>query len=352
SAKGYGVRDYTSNAKVSKHTVFQLASLSKTFTSVLLGVLIDNKRLSLDDPIVKFLPDLVLGSPEHTKKIKVRHLLNQTTGFPSHSGDVRIEGGESFDQIIKSFSNLKILNGPGQVHSYQNVLYALAGKIIEEVTQMSFAQAVRYYLFTPLQMNDASVGRQAFKLAINRALPFRYIGGTHKQIPVSYDYYTVAGAAGVNASIADMAQWLNFTAGTIPLVPLANMPVISLATLQSLQKPSVSSPAETSRMRPYRERVTRTHYGLGFRISDWAGHRIVYHGGMVDGMKSILAFDPQKKAGIVILVNSNTPALGIIRSYFFDKLYGLNDIDWNQRFKQQELQAAQKKKARKKVVRK
>ncbi|MBF0105911.1 MAG: beta-lactamase family protein [Deltaproteobacteria bacterium] len=345
--KGYGVRDLATGKKVDSHTVFQLASLSKTFASTLAGVLSDRGRLKWDAPVNRYLPQLLIGSEEQTKQITLRHILSHTTGFPAHAGDPRIEGAEGFDAIIKSFEKLKILYPPGKVFDYQNVIYSLSGSVIEKVLGMSYSEAVQSYLFWPLNMNDASLGFDSLIQTNNRAVPYRYVNGGHVAVAYSKNYYTVLPAAGVNASIADMAEWIKLhTGSTKPTWDMTGA-IIGSATLSMIHKPFVSSPAETHRMRRYTGRVDKTYYGLGWRIYHYGGHNVICHAGMLNGFKSLLSFSPETHTGIVLLSNSTSPVLGIIRSYFFDQLFDLSFVDWNKDFKDSEIKAKAKKASRK-----
>lgn len=325
--KGHGVKQIGNPDKVNTHTVFQIASLTKTFTSTLVGMMAEQRKLSFNTPISKFKPDLVLGSPEQTQKITLKHVLSHTTGFPGYAGDPSIESGQSYENILDTFTKLKILYEPGMVHDYQNVIYSIAGDALVQTLDKPYEKIVEEYIFEPLQMTDASVGKEQLLATSNRAYPYIYNNykKQHVEVPYSTKYYTVSPAAGINASISDLAKWLKFQMGDSGFI-------MSPDTLKKLQSPVAKSPSETWRMRPYTGRVSQTHYGMGWRIYDYAGHTMVNHGGMLNGFKSILAFLPDQNVGIVLLSNSTSKALGILRSTFFDAFLDLPKVDWNDHF--------------------
>lgn len=343
--KGFGVRSLTSQDKITTHTVFQIASLSKTFTATLMGILADQRMISLNDPLRKYLPNLVLGSDEQTQQIKLWHILSHTTGFVGHAGDPKIEGGETYQSVLASFEILKILYAPGLVHDYQNVLYSLVGDVVEKVAKKSFADEMKQLVFIPLGMTDASLGWEDLQNTFDKALPYVYRNKEQKPVPYSTRYYATLPAAGINASIDDMAKWLLFQMEDNP-------PLMSQSMLKKLHTQVISSPSENARMRPFRERVSRTWYGLGFRIYDYAGHVMITHGGMLNGFKSMLAYLPEERVGLVMLTNSTSPAIGILRTTFFDSVLGLNPIDWNTQFKEKENAMPVKKVVKKRSVKK
>ena len=333
--KAFGVKNLESHEKIDIHTVFQIASLSKTFTATLAGLYEEQNKISFSAPVTKYIPGLLLGSEDQTQKITLKSILSHTTGFPSHAGDPMIEGGQSFDDILKNFASLKILYEPGNVYDYQNVIYSIAGKSIENKIKQPFATLIKDKIFIPLDMQDASVGKDNFLNTTNKASPYVYNIYKREHLPVPYStkYYVVSPAAGVNASIADMTKWLIFQMGQ-------SEPIMKPETLKMLQSPIVKSPEETQRMKLFPGRVPTTYYGLGWRIYDYAGTKMINHSGMLNGFKSLLAFLPDQNIGMVILGNTTSKALGILRSAFFDEYLNLPKVDWNQYFKVDEEKAA------------
>ncbi len=164
------------------------------------------------------------------------------------------------------------------------------------------------------------MSRQGLVGAKSWARPHRG-GKTSKPVEVTEPYYRVPAAGGVNSSIKDLAVWMQAQMGLEP-------EVLSPRVLAAVQSPRASTPGELGRMRKFRERIRTASYGLGWRIYDYAGHRVVGHRGGVRGYRSLIMFDPERKAGVVALWNSSTSQPGGLEFEVMDMLYGLEARDW------------------------
>ena len=133
---------------------------------------------------------------------------------------------------------------------------------------------------------------------------------------VNDNYYRVPAAGGVNSNIKDMALWMVAQMGAMPRRAVAQV-------LETIHAPLVKTPGERGRMRKFLERLGEAEYGYGWRSYDYAGHRIVGHRGGVNGYRSLILFDPQKKSGVVALWNSNTGQPGGLEFEVMDMLYHL-----------------------------
>jgi beta-lactamase class C len=143
-----------------------------------------------------------------------------------------------------------------------------------------------------------------------------------RPLQVSDAYYKIPGAGGVNSNIKDLALWM--------LAQMGEMPgVLSPKVLSELHARLVKTPNERGRLHmPSGEPLESAWYGLGWRSYDYAGHAIVGHRGGVDGYRSLILFDPQKKSGVVALWNSNTNQPGGLEFEVMDQLYHLPFHDW------------------------
>ncbi len=349
--KAYGIKKQGESSPVDEHTIFQIASLSKTFASTLAGELADEGKISFDDKLVKYFPDIVLGTPEHTKKVTLGHILSHTTGFAGHAGDSKLNGDESFDNIMDSLSALKVSVEPGRIHSYQNVIYGLSGDMMEKATGDTYAHLVTSHLLEPLQMTDTTLGKDALFANPNRTHPHNYGRNNHSLIDYNTGYYKTLPAAGVNSSITDVTKWLKFHMDKgVMLAPDGNYyQLVSEKNMALIHSPIVKTPAETARMNRGNPLITDTYYGYGWRVYHYNGRPMYMHGGMLRGYRSLLAYLPEEQVGIVILANSTAPVTGILRSWFFDRALGLPEVDYNKITKDKENQTRPiKKKTRRK----
>lgn len=317
--KGYGVTDTVSNQPVTPNTIFRWASLSKGVAGVMVAKLAEQNRLSLYEPAGKYAPSLRLPGGNE-QKATISDLLSHRLGLFSHAQDSKLEDGMDPRFLRSSLAGLNAICPPGQCHAYQNVAYDAASEIVEKITGRPYEQAVREQLFGPLGMRSASMSRDALVTSPNWAQPHR--GGKNaKPVEVTEPYYRVPAAGGVNSSIKDLTRWMIAQMGAEP-------DVLSPGLLESVQTPRAATPGELGRMRKFRERLATAAYGLGWRIYDYAGHKVVGHRGGVTGYRSLILFDPERKSGVVALWNSSTSQPGGLEFEVMDMIYRLPPRDW------------------------
>lgn len=296
--KCYGVRKAGEKDPVDKNTIFRLASVSKPITGVLASILDDEDIIHLDDKVIDYLPNLQLKNPESTKELKVRHLLSHTSGLIPHTYDLMVEDHVPLDQILDRLNEVEITASPGQLYAYQNVLYSIYGPITQTKMHESFDQVIHEKLFGPFGMNDASTGFKAFKNNQNKAYPHSNQGHNHfSPMKLNDRYYNTTPAAGINASISDLGQFLiNLTD--------PNSSAISEHARQTVFTPQVKSPLSHTYFRSWGRGIQSKEYSIGWRIVNYKGRKIAYHGGYVLGYKAEIALCEEDEIGIALLCNS------------------------------------------------
>lgn len=293
--KCFGTREAESGEPVDEHTVFRLASVSKSVTGVLAGILAQEKILDFDEHVKKSLPGFRLNSPVNTNNLTVRNLLSHTTGVVPHAYDDLVEGHVPFRTIYERLQMAGISAEPGKLYGYQNVMFSLVDTILAAKTSKNYSQLVKEKLFDRVGMNDASTDFESFKNNPNKAYPY-WGNGSRRSLPLNDRYYSTAPAAGVNASISDMARFL------LALLN-ENNPILNDEIQQTIFQPQVVSPLSRGYFR-FWENVSHKNYGIGWRIVDYKGTRVAYHGGYVHGYKAEIALCKQEDIGIVYLTNS------------------------------------------------
>lgn len=316
--KGYGVTT-EGGEPVTSDTVFRWASVSKGVAGIMVAKLADEGKLSLSDPIAKY--GLSLRLPNGAEnRATIGNILSHSLGIFGHANDSKLEDGQDARLLRMDLANLNLICAPGQCHSYQNVAYDAASELVEKITGQSYPEAVRTRLFGPLGMSSATLTRDGLYASASWAKPHRGGKGS-KPVEVTDSYYRVPAAGGVNSSIKDLALWMQAQMGLDP-------DVVPDAVLEMAQAQEVRTPGELGRMRNFRERVKDAHYGLGWRIYDYDGHRVIGHRGGVTGFRSLVLFDPAKKSGVVALWNSSTNQPGGLEFEVMDMIYGLEPRDW------------------------
>lgn len=321
SVRGYGITDVRAPLPVDAHTVFRLASLSKSFAGAMTGILVNDGMLRWDSHLTDYVPSFQLSMPDAAARMTVADILSHRTGLTHNAFDRDLEGNAQFHDLTMRMANAPMACEPGQCYAYQNVAFSLIGDIVFATTGRFYSEEVARRIFKPLGMNDASYGLEGIEASARWAKPHvRGRGGWVSLMPKP-TYYRVAPAAGVNASISDMAQWLLAHTGHRPDV----LPAPLLATLHA---PLVDTPTETRGASWRRSRLTRAGYALGWRAYNYSGHEVMFHGGAVQGYRGAMALLPEQDLGVVILWNSESGLPSGLLPTILDNALGLAGGEW------------------------
>lgn len=333
----FGHLDSKKKHKVNKDTVFRLASVSKPFAATLTTMLANESSLSLNDPITKYVPNFNLATPGAAEKIKLHHLLSHSSGLMPNSYDNLLHENWSMEKVIKRFDRLTPICQPARCYGYQNVAYSLLQPAIEKSQKQPYGQLLQQRIFDPLNMDNASVGIDVYKTHSNTAKPHvlrkaiktgrkdkngkdikRYIWRT---VDVTPDFYKVEPAAGVNASITDMAKWLQANLGYSP-------DVLPSSLISQLTEPRIKTKKDLRRLH-WRNHLTDAHYGYGWRIYQFDGYPLIYHSGWVAGFRADIAYSPDLDIGFAMLMNAEANAINRLSTNFWKSVtrdFGPNEI--------------------------
>ncbi|MEX2347231.1 MAG: serine hydrolase domain-containing protein [Balneolaceae bacterium] len=308
--KGFGIKETGKPEAVDEHTIFRLGSVSKGFASVLTGVLVEEGVVGWDIPIFNYLENFKLSDQGQTGRVQIRHILSHTSGLPRHAYTNLVEDGLSLDRIIPRLEYVPIIAKEGEQIAYQNAAYSAIEKVLEAQTGTGFNTLLETKLFEPLAMDHSSASYDSIRSSENKALPHIYYSRSRGRVPtsISEKYYNAVSSGGINASASDMGKWLLLLTGYYP-------EVISEETLEEIYNPLAS--INNRRFSRYWDGVNVSHYGMGWRVLENHGQKIVYHGGYVNGYRSEIAFAPEDGVGICILINTNSGyPLEVIPDFF------------------------------------
>lgn len=309
--KTWGVRRAGDSAPVTPHTLFRLASLSKTFASAAGSILVRENRVDWDTPISINIPSLRFKRDDYGKQITLKHLMSQTTGLMPHAYTNLIEDDMTYDHIKQRLDRVQFVCAPGECYGYQNVVFSLIGDVVEATASMDYPAYVRARLFEPLQMYRASFGLSAFVTDANHAEPHIWTGTHWAPTRTTDHYYRVPPAAGINASIDDMKSWLLAQLGQMPEVLTAEM-------LDEMHAGLVKTSRQQAHYRWHRD-LGEVYYGLGWRVFNYGDtNSFVHHGGYVRGMRSEMVFNRDRQVGMVFLTNSESSHIGELVFDFLD----------------------------------
>lgn len=308
--KGYGVRTVGKTDPVTERSLFAVGSVSKSFTAAALAMLVDDGKLTWDTRLSDHLPDFRLKDAYRTREVTVRDALSHRTGYARND---LVWYGSPFDrgEVLKKMRVVEPEAAFRTRFIYNNIMFTAAGELIPAVTgdETGWDQFVADRLFKPLKMTTASTSVRHLPKDGDVATPHEKVKG--KPAPVPWRNIDNAGPAGaVNASAADMAEYLKFqlSQGKGPDKRLVKRDVF-----EEMHRPQTLIGKPAFAFNP--EALSRS-YGLGWFLSDHKGKRVIEHGGNIDGMTAQVGMLPDEKLGVVILANAGQSLLP--QSLLFD----------------------------------
>jgi CubicO group peptidase (beta-lactamase class C family) len=330
--KGYGVRTLGKPAAVDIHTRFGIASHSKAFTAAALALLVDDGKIRWDDPVVRHLPEFRMFDSAVTQMMTVRDLLVHRSGLPLGAGDLMFFPTSSHvaADVLKALPYLRPVRGFRAGYDYDNILYMVAGLVIERVTGGSWGTFVKERLLLPLGMTDTAPSREVLttdNVAGRHARLGPPVRGMGKMEVVQADEPpAIAAAGGINASIADMAKWLQvqLDQGKLP----GGRQLWSAEQAKQMWTPAtiVSSSNGPTAENPARP-ILQT-YALGWFVQDYRGLRMIQHSGGLTGQVTFTGLLPSLGIGVSVFTNVEEGVSQAIRNAILDRLIGAAPFDW------------------------
>ena len=321
----YGTKNIETGEPIDENTVFQVGSITKSFTSALAALYADKGLLSLDAPVKSYVKGFRLFDPMATERISIADFLAQSSGLPSHN----LFWHGSYDDRQTLTDRIRFLEPRWDIRShwhYQNLNYMVSGAILERVGGKTWEQAVEEELFKPLGMRDSSIGKAAFQAAGNRALPYQPgRDGLHQNPPL--DVVACAPAGAINMSNKDLSTWtrLHLNGGkheALQLISPASMRVVHAPrSTQAKILPLTFTEA------PYAQ------YGLGWVIEPYRGVNVHYDGGNIEGFSGMTVLLPDEGLGVALQVNLHEANLFMLNLLYnmIDLLLFDDQIDWHGR---------------------
>ena len=328
--RGYGVREQGKPGAVTATTQFAIASNTKAFTAASLSILADEGKLRLDDRVIDYLPGFRMSDPYVTGEMRIRDLLAHRSGLSLGAGDLLFWPTTTYstDEVVARLAKVPLKGGFRDHYAYDNILYAVAQKVIERVSGMSYAQFLRARIFEPVGMTgtrfNADHLRPGDAPAVGHA---KYDFNTLRTV-APLTWANNSGAGGVYSSVHDMAKWMlvqlaggRLADGTPLFSEQRQHEMWSVITPIAISQPSVPELAPAT--------PNFAGYGEGWFSSDYRGHRLVWHTGGWPGMVSRLTLLPEQKLGVIVLTNQEVgAAFNAITMQVLDAYLGASGTDW------------------------
>jgi beta-lactamase class C len=319
--RGFGTTEAGGGEPVTPDTAFRLASLSKGFAATLSSQLVQEEAMSWDSPIVEKLPAFKLRDYNRAQQVSVRDVLAQKVGIARNTYDRDLEANVPYPLLAERLSDAPMECGTGDCYGYQNVAFSLIGDLVFAATGDFYAHQVETRIFHPLGMTSSTYGREGLEGSAHWARPHVRRGSGWTAVRPKETYYHVPPAAGVNSTARDMGEWLKAQMGFRP-------DVLPPAVLNPIHTPQVATPGEMRGSRWRRERLRNAYYGMGWRVFDYSGHTLLFHGGAVQGYRGLIGILPDEQVGIVVLWNSESAAPSGLLPSLLDRVLGLPPEDW------------------------
>jgi CubicO group peptidase (beta-lactamase class C family) len=328
-AKGYGVRKLGDPTPVDEFTMFGIGSNTKAFTTAALATLVDEGKLSWDDPVYQRLPDFVMYDPYVSHEMTIRDLLTHRSGMGLGEGDLLFWPQSSYtrNEIIHKLRFMKPASSFRSKYAYDNVLYMTAGQIIPAITGTSWDDYIRQHIFAPLGMNHSTVSNATYKTGDDVASPHSRVDGKLQVIP--FEALDNVGPAGsINSSAADMAKWVQVQLNRGKFLDREGR-LFSGARSQEMWAAQTILPIENRPLPLARLKEDFSDYALGWFLRDYHGRKLVGHTGGVAGFVSRVMLVPEENLGVVVLTNAEeSGAFDSILYHVLDHYFNLPPTDW------------------------
>ena len=324
--RGYGVREYGKPGRVDENTVFNIASITKTFTTAALGMLVDEGKIGWDDRVRDYLPGFTLYDPWVSEEIRVRDLLCHRSGLETFSGDLLwYETAYDRKEVLRRVQYLEPAHGFRQQFGYSNLMFLAAGEIIPAAAGMSWESCVGERILKPLGMTRSSLDQEGLKGDTNVAMPHHVdLRGDESYVMPPWDMDNVAPAMAVNSSAMDLSRWIRFH---LAMGTWNGKQLLSPENMWETRKMHVPRPLEMGNQRIWPSMHFRG-YGLGWEFYDYHGWKVIAHEGGTHGMLNRLVIVPDENFGFVILTNSINALTVGLEYYILDQYYQGKSYDW------------------------
>jgi CubicO group peptidase (beta-lactamase class C family) len=305
--KGLGFKDFERKLPVTPDTLFAIGSASKAFTGMAAVISADEGRLSLDDSPKKFLPYFTLRDADAAAKITIRDLLSHRSGL-NRTDLAMVTNQLNREELIKVAGQAKPTAKLGEKFQYQNVMYAAAGEVVAQAQNSTWDKVIASKIFKPLGMKASDTTTAEMQKSPDFSFGYDFNATTkvtrrlpQRQIPAA------APAGAINSNARDMTQWLRF--------------MLAGGVIDGKRLVSEKS---------FNETITKqmaiggtVDYGLGWFLRNWNGHKVVEHGGNIDGFNAQVALMPDQKLGFVLLTNvTGSPMVSFAMNTIWTNLVG------------------------------
>ena len=330
----HGLRDVERRLPMTPATRFAMASVTKSFTTMSVALLVDEGELAWDRPIREVVPELILHDASATAQLTLRDMLSHRTGLPRHDlAAWRLDLPRA--EFVKRLRHLPFSAGFREKFQYNNLLYYVTAHVVERVTGRRWEDFVRQRIFEPLGMTASNFAPEPPRDDQANALGYRVDrdddGRAQGLIPMPYGAHTELspGSAGaLFSTLDDQVRWLGLHANG---GRWGDTRLVTPETCAQMHLPITVVPAGGPKTALMGNELFA--YGMGWFVEPYRGHTVVQHGGNVEGHSLMIGFVPRERTGVVVLTNgAGMPLRDALFYEALDRALELPPRDWNARF--------------------
>jgi CubicO group peptidase (beta-lactamase class C family) len=325
-----GVRRAGGKERLTADTIFSIGSCTKAFTATALGILVDEKKADWDDRVRKHLLWFRLSDPLADREVRLRDLLCHRTGLGRHD-PLWYRASWSVEESVRRMAYLERASSFRSTYEYNNLAYLAAGLAIAAAAKEPWHEFTRKRLLEPLGMKSAVFTSGAAQKTQDHATPHRQVNRNWTPIAWYPDDEQIRASGSIKASARDLSRWVRMQLGG---GELEGKRIISREALAETHTPRIVMPRSVADAKLAES--TMNSYGLGWRVTDYRGEKMLDHGGATDGFRARIILLPKAGVGIVLLANAEAmPLLSALGQVLMDRLLAKKPIDWHALYRKQ-----------------
>ncbi len=328
-SQGFGKRNVAADLPVTPRTLFPIGSSGKAFTAAAIAMLVEEGKLEWDKPVRHYMPIFKLHDPFASERLMVRDLLCHRCGLPRHEflwygSDLTRKGLIERLQYLEPSADFRAR------YQYNNLMYATAGYLIECVTGQTWEEFVAERIFKPLGMTSSNTAIEDLQKTGDYALPYEEKKDEVKEAPFYSKFQAMGPAGGINTNLEDIAHWLRFQLNN---GKHGETQLLAAEHLAQNHAPHTVIPEGEAVPPGKHSEISNWCYGQGWFIGTYRGHRMVQHGGSIDGFMAEVALLPDEHAAVAVFTNHGSTFVPFAIAFTAcDRLLGAEKTDWNGRF--------------------
>lgn len=325
-AQGFGFRDPDLELEVTTTTNFSLASMTKSFTALVVGLMVEDGIIEWDTPVHERVTEFELSDPDLSSKVTFRDLLSHRTGL-ADKDELWTSGEYTAKEILKHIDEMEV-TGPLRRHfEYSNVLYIASAELVGRLTGTPWDVVATRRLLRPMGMSDTGFSVEQLLQSTNYSFSFSDRNGTYIANefpgPEHNAWYFTRGSGSMYSNVEDMARWMVFQLNE---GQYEGNQLVSVSIVRATHEPQI--PIGDPPFYVNYPGISHHAYGIGWYLDEYWGHRRIHHGGASMGYSNYITLFPEDRIGIVVLSNRQVMMPVELMYYASDILLELPQKDW------------------------